>query len=64
MQTVSRYGRIDLPASKGCEQARIVTPSGQVETALTFDYLPTRLVYDAHGYERDEVTGEVCRRFR
>lgn len=64
MQTVSRYGRIDLPASKGCDQAHIVTPSGQVETALTFDYLPTRLVYDAHGYERDEVTGEVCRRFR
>lgn len=40
MQTVLRYGRIDLPASKGCDQARIVTSSGQVETALTFDYLP------------------------
>lgn len=61
---VAQYGRIDLPASSGCETARITTPSGRVEEAMTFDYLPTRLVYDAHGYEHDEVTGEVCRRFR
>ena len=64
MKTVPRYGRIELPASSGCAEARLVTPSGRVETALTFDYLPTRLVYDAHGYESDEVCGPVSRRFR
>ncbi len=64
MQSIPRYGRVQFTVPDGCTSVCITRPDGMKDTALTFRYQPTRFIYDDHGYESQELTGEVITCFR
>lgn len=64
MQTIPKYGRIQLAVPDGCTAVTITRPDGVKDTSLTFRYQPTRFVYDEHGYETQLPDGDAVTCFR
>ena len=57
MQSVPKYGRIQITVPDGCKTVSVTRPDGVKETALPFRCQNTRFVYDKHGFERQEIDG-------
>lgn len=64
MQSVPKYGRIQITVPDGCKTVSVTRPDGVKETALPFRCQNTRFVYDKHGFERQEIDGGAFTCFR
>lgn len=61
MQTVEKYGRIQIPASEGAQWLVVTAPDGSRERIPTFVQQDYEFHYDRHGYEEQTPRGDAYR---